>query len=69
VRSDDGRFAAANFDRLLYRGHSVVGQTLHLLLVVDERAEAANYLTGGHRVLDHLHRAFDAEAKTVFIRE
>jgi hypothetical protein len=44
-----------------------VGQALHLLLVVNERAEAPHRASGPDGLLDHFDRPFDAEAKPIFV--
>ena len=42
-------------------------KALHFLLVMNERAEAADRIALADRLFDHVDRAFHAEAKSVFV--
>src|SRR5262245_37725207 len=67
MRSYYRRFAASDLDGLGDSRDAFVGEALHFLFVVDQRAEAADGLAVGKCVFDHLDGAFDAETKSIFI--
>jgi hypothetical protein len=47
----------------------MLAEPLHLLLVMDERAETSDGVAFLKSVLDHIDRSFDAETETIFVCE
>jgi hypothetical protein len=67
MSTNDGSLAALYLNRIADRRHAVRAQSLHLLLIMDERAEAPNGVAMADRFFDHFDRPFDAETKSVLI--
>jgi len=69
VSADDCRFATFDLNGRVYRGDALGGEPLHFLVVVNQRSKSANRIAIAESLFDHLDGAFDAEAKSVFIRQ
>jgi hypothetical protein len=69
VGSNNGGLSALDLYGFIDSGNAMLAQALHFLVVVDQWAEAANYLTVFEGLFDHLDRSFDAKAKSVFVRQ
>jgi hypothetical protein len=69
VRADDSRRPGIGFRRRTDGRHTFGFEPLHLLRVVNQRAERANLDALRERVFDHIHGALHAETETVFFSQ
>jgi hypothetical protein len=67
VCSNNRGFAAAYLHRLADRRYAVLAESLHFLVVMDQRAEASDRFAVFESFLDHLDCSFDSKTKPVFI--
>jgi hypothetical protein len=69
VGANDSCLSALDLYRFVDSGNAVLAQALHFLVIMNQRAEASNYLAVFEGLFNHLDRSFDAKAKPVFVRQ
>jgi hypothetical protein len=67
MSADNGCLAAFYLNRIADRRDTLFAQPLHLLFVMDERAEASHSVAAIESVFDHLDGSLDAKTKSVFV--
>lgn len=63
----NGSFVGIDLDGLADGRNTTLFETIHFLLIVDERPETADLVTVSNGLLDHIDGSLDAETKTVFL--
>jgi hypothetical protein len=67
MSTDHCRFASLDLNRLSDGRHAFFTEAMHLLLIVDQRPKRPHCIAFANRVLDHIDRPLNAEAKPVFV--